>query len=334
MLVNELKKIFEVSSILGKGFSPITEFTYVKDNTIKATDMESFLELKSDTTIPFNGCVLTEGLSKFLSAMDKNVDLKFTYNKNTLTVNYGKKNKFTLPMEDLDTFPDSPSLKYSEKDFLCNIALSLDFIKTLDNASKFISKNDATFCGVYLKDNKMYSSNREILFINDMDITYSNSIFIPYSFIKLLLKFKGVFKTLEVYSCGFKAIGDNITLYSSNYEQQNCPDFENLMKKYSPAFEINPTEEMRQVINRISLFDEVMNVTIKDNAITMYTPNINETVDIEIPNKAEEINFRITVSYLKKILELDIFSVLSKENVINAIQGRSGTTTILSTLID
>src|SRR3990167_3430947 len=106
MQVNELKNIFEIVSILGKGFSPITEYTYVKDNVIKATNMEAFLELKSDTTIPFNGCVLTEGLYKFLSSMDENVDLKFTYNKNTLTVNYGKKNKFLLPMEILEAFPD------------------------------------------------------------------------------------------------------------------------------------------------------------------------------------------------------------------------------------
>src|SRR4030067_1907888 len=334
MLVNELKKIFEVSSILGKGFSPITEFTYVKDDKIRVTNMESFLELKSDTTIPFNGCVLTEGLSKFLSAMDKNVDLKFTYNKNTLTVNYGKKNKFTLPMEDLNDFPDSPSLKYSEKDLLCKIDISLDFMNTLNEALQFSSKNDTAFCGVYLKNKKIYSSNREIVFVDETGIDYENSVFIPSNFVKLLLKFKGIFKTLEVYSCGFKAIGDNTMLYVANYEQQECPDFENLMKKYSPAFEINPTEEIRQVVDRISLFDEVMNVTIKDNAITMYTPNINETVDIEIPNKAEEINFRITTDYLKKILTLDTFSVLSKEHEIKAIQGRSETITILSTLID
>ena len=334
MQVNELKKIFETSSILGKGFSPITEYTYVKDNIIKATNMEVYLEMCLDNKLPFNGCVLTEKMSKFLSSMNKETDLTFTTNENTLTINYGKKNKFTIPTEPLNDFPDSPSLKYSAKDFLCRINVSLNFMNALNEALQFSSKNDTAFCGVYLKNKKIYSSNREIVFVDETGIGYENSIFIPSNFVKLLLKFKGIFKTLEVYSCGFKAIGDNTILYVANYEQQECPDFENLMKKYSPAFEINPTEEIRQVVDRISLFDEVMNVTIKDNAITMHTPNISETFDIEIPNKAEEINFRITTDYLKKILTLDTFSVLNKENEIKAIQGRSETITILSTLID
>ena len=334
MQVNELKKIFETSSILGKGFSPITEYTYVKDNIIKVTNMEVYLEMCLDNKLPFNGCVLTEKMSKFLSSMNKETDLTFTTNENTLTINYGKKNKFVIPTEPLNDFPDSPSLKYSAKDFLCKINVSLNFMNALNEALQFSSKNDTAFCGVYLKNKKIYSSNREIVFVDETGIDYENSIFIPSNFVKLLLKFKGIFKTLEVYSCGFKAIGDNTILYVANYEQQECPDFENLMKKYSPAFEINPTEEIRQVVDRISLFDEVMNVTIKDNAITMYTPNISETFDIEIPNKAEEINFRITTDYLKKILTLDTFSVLNKENEIKAIQGRSETITILSTLID
>ena len=334
MKVEELNQILQAPCSLGKGFSPITEFIYVKDDLVKATNMESFIEIKSKEKLPFRGCVLADKLSKFLSSMNKETDLTFTTNENTLTINYGKKNKFVIPTESLNDFPDSPSLKYSEKDLLCRIDISLDFMNILNKALPFSSKNDTVFCGIYLKNKKIYSSNREIVFVDETDIDYKNSIFISSNFAKLLPKFKGVFKTLEVYSCGFKAIGDNIILYVANYEQQECPDFENLMKKYSPAFEINPTEEMRQVIDRISLFDEIMNVTIKDNAITMYTPNINETIDIEIPNKAEEINFRITTDYLKKILTLNTFSVLSKENEIKAIQGRSETTIILSTLID
>ena len=332
MQVNELKKIFEISSILGKGFSPITEYTFVKDNIVKTTNMEVYLEMNLDNKMPFNGCILTEKISKFLSSMNKETDLTFTTSENTLTINYGKKNKFVIPTEPLNDFPDSPSLKYSEKDFLCRIDISLDFMNILNKALPFASKNDTAFCGVYLKNKKIYSSNREIVFMTDTDIDYTNSLFIPSDFIKLLSKFKGVFKTIEVYSCGFKAIGDDTILYVANYEQQDCPDFENLMKKYSPVFEINPTEEIRQIVDRISLFDEVMKVDIKDNIMTLYTPNISETIDVEIFK--EEINFRITTDYLKKILALDTFSVLSKENEIKAIQGRSETTTILSTLIN
>jgi len=229
MQVNELKNIFEISSILGKGFSPITEYTYVKDNIIKATNMEVYLEMCLDNKLPFNGCVLTEKMSKFLSSMNKETDLTFTTNENTLTINYGKKNKFVIPTEPLNDFPDSPSLKYSEKDFLCRIDISLDFMNILNKALQFSSKNDTAFCGVYLKNKKIYSSNREIVFVDETGIDYENSIFIPSNFVKLLLKFKGIFKTLEVYSCGFKAIGDNTMLYVANYEQQECPDFENFL---------------------------------------------------------------------------------------------------------
>ena len=110
MQVNELKKIFEVSSILGKGFSPITEYTYVKNNVIKATNMEAFIEMKLDEPLPFTGCVLTDKMSKFLTSMNKEADLNFIVNKNTLDIHYGKKNKITIPMEDLKDFPDSPFL--------------------------------------------------------------------------------------------------------------------------------------------------------------------------------------------------------------------------------
>src|SRR3972149_7365730 len=152
MQVNELKKIFETSSILGKGFSPITEYTYVKGNIIKATNMEAFIEMKLDEPMPFTGCVLTEKMSKFLSSMNKETDLNFIVNKNTLDINYGKRNKITIPMEDLNDFPDSPSLKYSEKDLLCKIDISLDFMNILNKALSFASKNDTAFCGVYLKN--------------------------------------------------------------------------------------------------------------------------------------------------------------------------------------
>src|SRR3990167_9791872 len=332
MQVNELKKIFEVSSILGKGFSPITEYTYVKNNVIKATNMEAFIEMKLDEPLPFTGCVLTDKMSKFLTSMNKEADLKFTVNKNTLDIYYGKKNKITIPMEDLNDFPDSPSIKYSEKDLLCSIPLSKDFVEILDKAVQFASKQDATFNGVFLKNNKIYSTNREILFVDEADINYADSIFIPYNFIKLLSKFKGVFKLLEVYTYGFKIVGDNTTLYFANFGQKDIPDFDTLINKYKKAFEIEPTEELKQALDRVSLFDEIVNVNIKENVVTMFTDNISESVSIEIPS--DEINFKITIDYLKKVLSLNVFSVLINDNRVNAICGESETTTILSTLID
>ena len=332
MQVNELKKIFEVSSILGKGFSPITEYTYVKNNVIKATNMEAFIEMKLDEPLPFTGCVLTDKMSKFLTSMNKEADLNFIVNKNTLDIHYGKKNKITIPMEDLKDFPDSPSIKYSEKDLLYSIPLSKDFVEILDKAVQFASKQDVTFNGVFLKNNKIYSTNREILFVDEADINYADSIFIPYNFIKLLSKFKGVFKLLEVYTCGFKIIGDNTTLYFANYGQKEIPDFDALINKYKKAFEIEPTEELKQALDRISLFDEIVNVNIKDNVVIMFTDNISESVNIEIP--ADEIDFKITIDYLKKVLSLNVFSVLFNDNRVNAICGESETTTILSTLID
>ena len=332
MQVNELKNIFEIVSILGKGFSPITEYTYVKDNIIKVTNMEAFLELKSDTTIPFNGCVLTDKMNKFLTSMNKEADLKFTVNKNTLDIHYGKRNGITIPMEDLNDFPDSPSLKYSEKDLLCSIPLSKDFVEVLDKAVQFASKQDVTFNGVFLKNNKIYSTNREILFVDEVDINYTDSIFIPYNFIKLLSKFKGVFKLLEVYTYGFKIIGDSTTLYFANFGQKDIPDFDTLINKYKKAFEIEPTEELKQALDRVSLFDEIVNVNIKENVVTMFTNNISESVDMDIPS--DEIDFKITIDYLKKVLSLNVFSVLFNDNRVSAVCGESETTTILSTLID
>src|SRR3989304_1615028 len=143
MQVNELKKIFEIASILGKGFSPITEYTYVKDDKIKITNMEAFIEIKLDESLPFTGCVLSDKMNKFLTSMNKEADLKFTVNKNTLDIHYGKRNGITIPMEDLNDFHDSPSLKYSEKDLLCSIPLSKDFVEILDKAVHFASKQDA-----------------------------------------------------------------------------------------------------------------------------------------------------------------------------------------------
>ena len=63
MLVSELKKIVEPATVLGKGFAPITEYTYFNDKVIKATNMEAFIELETENPMPFSGCVLTEKLN-------------------------------------------------------------------------------------------------------------------------------------------------------------------------------------------------------------------------------------------------------------------------------
>ena len=147
----ELKKILEISSILGKGFSPITEYTYFSGKNVKVTNMESFLEIELEQESPFSGCVLSAQLSKFLDSLKKDTDLTFTTTENVLTISYGKKNKFAVPMEPLADFPDSPSIKYLSDDLKCSVAITEDFTKELEMAIQFASKSDVKFNGVYLK---------------------------------------------------------------------------------------------------------------------------------------------------------------------------------------
>lgn len=322
MLVNELKKIVEPTTVLGKGFAPITEYLYVCDKSIKSTNMEAFIELETENPMPFKGCVLTEKLSKFLTSMDKNVDLTFTSTENVLTISYGKRNKFAIPMESLKDFPDSPSIKYNDADILYSINITEDFMKVIEAASKFVHTVDSKFNGVYLKKNKAYSSNREIIYVGDIDANCEDSIFIPYNFIKLLTKFKKTFNLLEVYSCGFKATGFGSTLYYASYEDSIMPDFDRVALSHKDFIQLVVTDELKNSVNRISLFDERVDICMKDKTINIVTNNINETIDF-VEFVSGEYNFKFNTVYLKKLVDCKTVSFTQRSDgqTISAIKG-------------
>lgn len=335
MLVSELRKIVEPTTVLGKGFAPITEYFYVCDKSIKSTNMEAFIELETENPMPFSGCVLTEKLSKFLTSMDKDVDLTFTSTENVLTISYGKKNKFAIPMESLKDFPDSPSTKYNGADILCSINLTEDFMKVIETASKFVHTVDSRFNGVYLKKNKAYSSNREIMYVGDTDVSCENSIFIPFNFIKLLTKFKKTFNLLEIYSCGFKATGFGSTLYYANYEDTVMPDFDEVILGHKDFIQITVTDELKNSVNRISLFDERVDIHMKNNIINIVTNNISETIDTDIVCNGE-YSFKFNTVYLKKLVDCKTVSFTKRadEILISAIKGIDDNSITLCAVIE
>ena len=340
MKASDLKNVLEISSIVGKGFAPITEYTYFNNKTVKATNMEAYIEIL-DQQIPFSGCVLTVQFKQFLDSLSKDVELNFEVNQNTLNINYGKKNRFTLPMESLTDFPDSPSLKYSSADIKGSFTLTQEFIKSLEASSQFISKVDPKFNGVYIKNKHMYSSNREILYMNSIDVDYEVNAFIPYNLVKLLTKFKGKVACLEVYPYGFKVIGDDLILYYSNYEENECPPFESIFKKYETITRIYSTEELKESVNRISLFTEHANIIIDKENIKMYVNSIEEEVPLVFPNDAETASietksFIFNINYLKKLLIYDeIILMTTKDSMeVKAILGESETSKMLSATVN
>lgn len=322
MLVSELKKILEPATVLGKGFAPVTEYTYFNGKDVRATNMEAFLALEVENPMPFNSCILTEKMNKFLTSMDGGTDLTFITNDNTLDITYGKKNKFIIPTQPLADFPDLPSVKYNDADLLCSIQLTEDFIKRLIDASKFISTTDNRFNGVYLKNDKIYSSNREIIYVGDVDAGYENTIFIPYNFIKLLIKFKKTFNILEIYSCGFKATGFGSTLYYANYEDNTMPDFDKVISSHKDFFQVTVTEELKNSINRVNLFDEIINICIKNKVINIISNNINETIDIVDFVSDEGYTFKFNTTYLNKLVDCETISFTQKadDKTISAIK--------------
>jgi len=88
MKANELKKLLEPPFSIGKSFSPITEYLFVKAK-IKSTDLESFIEVIPKEEMPFQGCVLKEPLSKFLNSVDKNTELNFEVKVTNLSFTQG-----------------------------------------------------------------------------------------------------------------------------------------------------------------------------------------------------------------------------------------------------
>lgn len=319
----DLKTMLGNSLSFGKGFAPITEYIFINKNVIKVTDMEAYLETTLNEDLPFSGCVLAETLKKFLNSVGADVDLTFITTENVLTISYGKRNKFAIPMEPLKDFPDSPSIKYNGATLICSISLTEDFIKVLETASKFAHTVDSSFNGVYLKNNKAYSSNREIIYVGDVDVSCEDSIFIPFNFIKLLTKFKKTFNLLEVYSCGFKATGFGSTLYYANYENNAMPDFDRVFSRHEDFIEITVTEELKNSIDRISLFDERVDICMKDKTINIVTNNISESIDITDSFGYGEYSFKFNTVYLKKLVECKtvLFTQRSDDKTISAIKG-------------
>ncbi len=335
MKASGLKKILEVSTILGKSFMPITEFTYFDEKVVKMTNGEAYIEIGLEEKSPFSGCVLSTQLYKFLDSLKKDVDLDFVVNSNILTINYGKKNKFSVPMEAPDSFPQSPAVKYSNIDLFCSINLTSDTLKLLETANQYSSKNEAKFNGIYLKNNKIYSSNREILYVNNFDIEKTVDIFIPSAVIKLLTKFKNRFSLLEIFPYGFKASGNNMVLYFASSEDVECPNFENIFTYHIKLVSLQITDELKESIQRISLFDEIVNIKINNNFMNIFTNNINE--EIPIDNVLEdEYQFKFNMNYLNKLLNNNILYIMTykgKNNTISAIYSETDNCKILSSTV-
>ncbi len=313
MKASDLKKILEVPFSIGKSFSPITEYIYVNKNIIKSTDLESYVEVSLNEDMPFQGCVLKEPLQKFLNSIDKNTELNFEVNSNVLTINYGKKNKFNIPMESLDSFPESPVTKYTENSFVSNLLLTQGVMEEFVRAIKFVSDTDTKFNGIYMVRGKVFSSNREIIYAGVLDTDMDSSVFIPKDLVKYIIKFKGTFEKIEMYNQGFKVLGNNTILYFPNFGENESPDFENLLNSYKDLLIIKNTEELKECVNRIKQFDEVVNISIKDNIINFFTNSINESVEFENSIK-EEYLFKVNITYLKTILDMcDYMNILTKQ---------------------
>lgn len=314
MKASDLKKILEVPFSIGKSFSPITEYIYVNKNVIKSTDLESYLEVSLNEDMPFQGCVLKEPLQKFLNSIDKNTELNFEVNNNVLMVLYGKKNKFSIPMEDLNNFPESPVVKYTENSFVQSLYITQEVVEEFERAIKFASDTDSSFNGLFLNGDKVYSSNREIIYSGKLEIEDSYSTFIPKNLIKYILKFKDFFNTIEIFEQGFKVKGDLMTLFSPNLGEHKIPDFEEVLNNYKTLSitKTQITEELKNCVTRIKQFDEVVNIFIKEKTINIFTNNINEVIEFE-NYISKEYSFKFNTNYLKMILDMcDYCNILTK----------------------
>jgi len=333
MKANELKKLLEPPFSIGKSFSPITEYLFVKAK-IKSTDLESFIEVIPKEEMPFQGCVLKEPLSKFLNSIDKNTELNFEVNNNVLMILYGKKNRFSIPMEDLNSFPESPVIKYTESSFVNNLHITNEVVEEFERAIKFSSDTDSMFNGLYLNGNKVYSSNREIVYSGVLKVETNYSVFIPKSLIKYILKFKDFFNTIEIYEQGFKVIGDSTTLFFPNVGEQKMPNFEKIFSNYKDLLIIKTTDELKNCVNRVKQFDEVVDISIKGNTISLSTNNISETVEFE-NSVDEEYSFKFNINYLKMILDMcDYIDIVTKQDSIpNAIGGSTDKYKIVSAIV-
>lgn len=326
MKVQELKTILEIPLSIGKGFAPITEYLYFNNNNIiKATNLESYLEVILNNKLPFSGCVLKEPLQKFLNYIDKNIELKFEVNNNVLTILYGKKNKFNIPMESLSSFPETPSTKYTEDSLINSLIVTNDLIENFERAIKFVSDTDTAFNGLFIKGKTIYSSNREIIYSGELEAEVNYSAFIPKDLVKYIIKFKDTFEKIEIYKQGFRVLGDKVVLYFPNFGEQVMPNFDDVLNNYVDLLIIKNSDEVKDCVNRVKQFDEMVNVTIKGNIINFFTNNIDESV--ESKNSIDkEYSFKFSTTYFKMLSDVsDYFKLLTKPGSIEPKAVGAGT---------
>lgn len=321
MKVQDLKNVLEIPFSVGKGFAPITEYLYFNNKEVKATNLESYLKVFLNENLPFSGCILSDPLKKFLNTVNKDTVLDFEVNNNVLTIKYGKKNKFNIPMESLNSFPESPSAKYRDSDLINSLPITKELIENFERAIKFVSDTDTAFNGLYLNGNKIYSSNREIIYSGVFDTDKDYSVFIPKDLVKYIIKFRENFEKIEIYTQGFRVLGHNMVLYFPNFGEQVMPNFDDILNNYEKLLIIKNTDELKDCVNRVKQFDAVTNISIKENTINFFTNNLNET--IEFDNSIDkELVFKFNTTYLKMVLDMsDYIDILT--NIKDSIQPKA-----------
>ncbi len=309
MKASDLKTILEIPFSIEKSFQPITEYLYFNKNTIKVTNMEAYLKVTLNEDLPFDGCVLAEPLKKFLDSVDGSTDLIFAINNNVLMISHGKKNKFAIPMETLDNFPITPELKYTDEFFLYECGITEELIINLERASAFMSNTDPSFNGIFLRGNKIYSSNREVIYSGNQSQDFGESKFIPKNLLKFIFKFKkyllkdGIFK---FYKEGFLLQFNSYVLYFPNINEVKLPNFDGVLLKYQKIVTISSLLEFKDSVNRIGLFNEFFDFTIKNKMIILSTDSIIENIDMDSiefnGNLDIEHKFKCNSIYMKNIL--------------------------------
>ncbi len=306
MKASDLKNILEVPFSVEKSFSPITEYLYFNKNTIKATNLEIYLKATLNEDLPFNGCVLAEPLQKFLNSIDGSIDLTFNQVGNVLMILHGKKNKFSIPMEALDNFPITPETKYTDEFFISDCNITEELITNLERASTFMAKADSIFSGIFFKDNKIYSSNREIIYIGSQSQNFGDSKFIPKNLLKFIFKFKkqlmenSIFK---FYKDGFILKFDTYTLYFPIMNEIKLPDFDGALSKFQEKIIIPVSKELKDSINRIEKFNPVFDFTINNKSISLSTDSIIEDIEMDVTFSNSENKFKCNSLYMKYIVD-------------------------------
>ena len=336
MKADDLLKKIQLALSIKKGFIPITGYIYFDKNTIKATNMEYYVEAVCDEMFPFSGCVLSEQLKKFLESVNGDTELRFEKAGNTLVIQYGKKNKFYIPTVPLADFPESPKIKFTEDSLISSIQLTESFKEVLLRAMKFTSKDAFNFNGIFIENNNIYSTNRAVLFnekIKDLSEDQIPQVFLIYDFVKFCLQTFENFERLEIYKNGYKLVSSKSVFYCANFSCPIMPVFENIFDKNSNQFiDMGIIPEIKESINRISAFNDSVNVEIKDNLLIFSSDNIREEIEF-ICDK--NISFKINPKFLKNCLNFcDFLNICGNGERINAVVGVSKDCRVLIAVIE